>query len=224
MRNISDGPNFSYIADSILDPIHFGFTQSIIRYAELRERFPQADVMMGIGNLTELTEADTSGINAILFGVISELGINNVLATEVSPHACRAIKEADFARRMFYAARQESSLPKGIDDKLLTTHERNPFPYSAEEIAELAAEVKDPSYRVQLSASDINVYNRDGIWKSKDPFEIFGQLKELENDPSHAFYMGVELARAQIALKLGKRYWQDRELNWGVASKDSDEK
>ncbi len=208
-----------YIADSILDPIHFGFTSSILRYHELRQRFPEADIMMGIGNLTELTEADTAGINAILFGIISELGINNVLATEVSPHARSAIREADCARRMFFAAREASSLPKGIDGSLLTTHERYPFPYSAEEIAELASEVKDPSYRIQVSESAINVYNRDGLWKAGDPFEFFEQLAELENDPSHAFYMGVELARAQLALQLGKRYWQDRELNWGAATR-----
>ena len=36
-------------------------------------------------------------------------------------------------------------------------------------------------------------------------------------DASHAFYLGVELARAQIAFQLGKRYVQDRELDWGVA-------
>ena len=58
--------NRPFIADSILDPIHFGFTASIIRYHDLRERFPDVDIMMGVGNLTELTEAETSGINAIL--------------------------------------------------------------------------------------------------------------------------------------------------------------
>ena len=212
-----------FIADTILDPIHFGFTDSVLRYVELRKRFPKAEIMMGIGNLTELTEADTSGINAILFGIISELGINNVLATEVSPHACRAIKEADFARRMLFAAREESSLPKGIDGSLLTTHERYPFPYTSKEISEFADEVKDPSYRIQVSESEINVYNRDGLWQGTEPFEFFNELRELENDPSHAFYMGVELARAQIALQLGKRYWQDRELNWGVATKQKDD-
>jgi hypothetical protein len=41
----------------------------------------------------------------------------------------------------------------------------------------------------------------------------------VENDASHAFYLGVELARAQIAWQLKKRYVQDEELNWGVASK-----
>ena len=38
----------------------------------------------------------------------------------------------------------------------------------------------------------------------------------LENDASHAFYLGVELARAQIAWQLKKRYVQDEELSWGV--------
>ena len=40
---------------------------------------------------------------------------------------------------------------------------------------------------------------------------------ELEEDAAHAFYLGVELARAQIAWQLGKRYAQDEELHWGAA-------
>jgi hypothetical protein len=68
-----------------------------VRYHSLRERYPQAEIMMGVGNLTELTDADTSGINAILMGIISELGIGSILTTEVSPHARRAVREADAA-------------------------------------------------------------------------------------------------------------------------------
>lgn len=215
----------SFIADSILDPIHFGFTESIIRYAELKQRYPHCEIMMGVGNLTELTEADTSGINAILFGIISELEINNVLATQVSPHACSAIREADSARRMYYAAKQQNSLPKGIDSSLLTTHARKPFPYSVDEIAELAGEIRDPSYRIQLSEAGIHVYNRDGMTTAEDPYTLFAQLASLQNDAPHAFYMGVELARAQIAMQLGKRYIQDEELDWGAAvAKSADEK
>ena len=47
-----------------------------------------------------------------------------------------------------------------------------------------------------------------------DPFEFFPQLG-VEEDGSHAFYLGVELARAQIAWQLGKRYVQDQPLDWG---------
>ena len=207
----------SFIVDSILDPIHFGFTDSLARYHALRREYPGIEIMMGIGNLTELTEADTTGINAVLFGIISELHITNVLTTEVSPHARSAVREADRARRIMYAAREEGSLPKGIDPSLLTTHARQPFPYSTEEIEEMAAEVRDPSYRVMVSETGIHVYNRDGILVAKDPFELFPRLDLLQDDAPHAFYMGVELARARIAWQLGKRYRQDEELDWGAA-------
>ena len=88
--------------------------------------FPTSPIMMGIGNLTELTEADTTGINALLMGIASELRVNAVLATEVSLHARTAVREADLARRIMFAARDESSLPKGYDRGLTTTHERKP--------------------------------------------------------------------------------------------------
>jgi len=207
----------NFIADSILDPIHFGFAESIIRYSTLRRRYPDIDIMMGIGNLTELTEADTTGINALLFGLISELHITSVLTTEVSPHARSAVREADRARRLMYAARKDGSLPKGLDTSLLTTHARKPFPYSLEEVQELAREIRDPSYRVQITEAGIHVYNRDGMHTGRDPFALFPQLALLQNDAPHAFYMGVELARAQIAWQLGKRYQQDEELDWGAA-------
>ena len=63
-----------FIADSILDPIHFGFTESIVRYRNLRKRYPEIQMMMGIGNLTELTHADTAGTNALLLGIIFRIG------------------------------------------------------------------------------------------------------------------------------------------------------
>lgn len=206
-----------YLADPILDPIPFGFTASILRYQRLRDRFPTAPIMMGVGNVTELTEADTSGINALLFGICAELDVAAVLTTQVSLHARRAIREADVARRVMHAARYHQMLPKGMTDMLMTTHDKRPFPDTPEEIAANAALVRDPNFRVQVSAEGIHVYNRDGMRPpSTDAFQIWPQLG-LENDGSHAFYMGVELGRAEIAAQLGKRYYQDQPLNWGVA-------
>ena len=206
-----------FIADSILDPVHFGFTASIIRYHALRERYPDIDIMMGTGNLTELTEADTSGVNALLCGVISELDINHVLATEVSPHACSVVRELDLARRIMYAAKQDEGLPKGIHGGLLTGHSRRPFPYDMSEVRELAEQISDPSYRVEVTAEGIHVFNRDGMVTGQGPYQLFPELALLQEDAPHAFYMGVELAKAETALKLGKRYVQDEELDWGVA-------
>jgi dihydropteroate synthase len=206
----------AWIADPILDPIHFGLTESIVRYHTLRQKYPDASMMMGVGNLTELTDADTSGINALLFGIISELKITNVLATEVSPHARRAIKEADIARRMMFAARDDNSLPRDITADLLVSHDRRPFTDTEQEIIQLSENIKDPNYRIKIAPQGVYVFNRDGLIQDTDPFAFYPQL-QVKDDPGHAFYLGVELARAQIAWQLGKRYTQDEELQWGCA-------
>jgi dihydropteroate synthase-like protein len=206
-----------FFADSILDPIPFGFAESIARYLRLARRHPEAPILMGVGNLTELVEADTSGINALLFGLAAEIGVKAVLTTQVSSHARRAVREADIARRVMYAARTLQTLPKGLSGALMTTHGKRPFPDTPGEIAATAAQVRDPNFRVQVSEAGIHVYNRDGLQTVTDPFEAWPGLK-LEGDASHAFYMGTELAKAQIAWQLGKRYVQDRLLQWGVAA------
>jgi hypothetical protein len=41
---------------------------------------------------------------------------------------------------------------------------------------------------------------------------------ELGTDVGHAFYLGVETARAEIAYRLGKRYTQDEPLPFGVVA------
>lgn len=207
----------AFIADPILDPIHFGFTNSIVRYQKLRKKYPEIAIMMGVGNLTELTDADTTGMNALLFGMISELNINAVLATSVSPHACEAVAEADVARRVMFRAQQDKRLPRGYSNGLLGLHDRKPFPYSAQEITEMASQIKDPSFRIMVSEEGVHVYNREGIQHDTDPYRFYPGLN-VQDDASHAFYLGVELARAQIAWQLKKRYVQDELLEWGVAS------
>ncbi len=205
-----------FYADPIVEPIHFGFASSIVRYHELRRTHPDIPVMMGVGNLTELTDADTSGINALLFGIVSELRIGAVLATEVSPHARRAVKEADIARRVMFAAREDNALPRDYSDDLMTTHQRRPFAETPDEIADIASSVRDPNFRIQVSEQGIHIYNRDGMQVHTDPFALYPGLNVAE-DGAHAFYLGVELARAQIAWQLGRRYAQDEELQWGAA-------
>jgi dihydropteroate synthase-like protein len=212
----------AFIVDPILDPLHFGFTQSIVRYHEVRKNHPDIEMMMGVGNITELTHADTAGMNALLLGICSELDINNILATEVSKHACRAIKEADLARRILFAAKEYDTLPKHIDSGLMALHETSPFPYSLDEIKELAEQISDPSYRIQTSAEGVHIFNRDGLHSATDPFELFPKL-QVDTDGGHAFYLGVELARAEIAWQLGKRFTQDQALKWGCATDYAEE-
>ncbi|WP_244816599.1 DUF6513 domain-containing protein [Caballeronia sp. Lep1P3] len=214
--------NRPFLADPILDPIPFGLAASIARYVALRERHADVPIMMGIGNVTELTEADTSGINAVLLGMAAELRVAAVLTTSVSLHARRAVREADVARRVMHAARETQTLPKGMTGDLSALHAKQPFPYSADEIDALAAAVRDPNFRVQVSAQGIHVYNREGHRIATDPFALYPQLR-LEADGGHAFYMGVQLARAEIAWQLGKRFDQDQPLDWGCEVDRPDE-
>lgn len=203
-----------YLVDPILDPIQFGFSESLWRYREVRRRFPSAEMLMGVGNVTELTDADTSGINAILLGIASELRIDHILTTQVSPHARNAVREADLTRRIMHAAAQDNALPRNLDPGLMCLHERSPFPYDREEIEQMAEAIRDPSFRIQVSEAGIHVYNRDGMRMGADPFDLYPQLA-VDHDAGHAFYLGVELARAEVAWTLGKRYIQDQPLRWG---------
>lgn len=204
----------AYLADPILDPLPFGFTASLVRYHELRRRMPDAEILMGTGNISELTDADTAGIHALLLGVMAELNIRALLTTQVSPHCRSAVREIDAARRLMFAAREAQSLPRDFSDALLGLRHRKPYPYQRAEIAAMAAAVKDPSFRIQVSQDGVHIYNRDGLHSATDPFQLWPHLK-LEQEGGHAFYLGVELARAQIAWQLGKRYSQDQELAWG---------
>ncbi|MEJ8838860.1 DUF6513 domain-containing protein [Ramlibacter sp. AN1133] len=205
-----------FLADAILDPIPYGLLASLVRYQRLRQRFPQVAILMGVGNLTELVEADTSGINAVMMGIAAELDASAILTTQVSPHARRAVREADWARRIMHAAVSQQLLPKGLSDQLMTVHAKSPFPDAPEEIAAIASQVRDPNFRVQVSQQGVHVYNREGLHVAQDPFALWPQLR-LQDDASHAFYIGVEVARAQIAWQLGKRYVQDQPLDWGCA-------
>ena len=209
-----------FLLDPILEPIHFGFTESLLRYHVVRRRYPEAGIMMGIGNLTELTDADTTGITAVLMGVVSELGISAVLTTEVSPHARTSVREVDIARRIMWAAKHDGNLPRRYHAGLMALRDRKPFPHTSEEVALTAAAIRDPSFRIQLTREGIHVYNRDGRQLATDPFELWPGLG-VDDDASHAFYLGVELGRAQIAWQLGKRYLQDNELEWGVTVRDA---
>jgi dihydropteroate synthase-like protein len=212
-----DKKDRAYLVDAVLDPINFGFMESLGRYAALRRKRPDAEILMGTGNLTELTDADTTGITAVLLGIASELHIRNVLVVQVSPHTRRTVEEHDLARRIMFASRAEHELPKDYADGLLCLHARRPFPQSPEEITEAAREVRDRNFRIEIADDGIHIYNRDGHHIARDVFDLFPKLG-VEADGAHAFYLGAELARAEIAWRLAKRYAQDEPLDWGVAA------
>tara|TARA_A100001035_G_scaffold44844_1_gene31736 strand:- start:660 stop:2042 length:1383 start_codon:yes stop_codon:yes gene_type:complete len=208
----------NFFADPILDPIHYGFADSVERFVKIRKKFPKIKLFMGTGNLTELTDCDSSGANAIMMGLVSELSINAVLVVQVSEHCKNSIKETDMARKIMYFSKKNQRLPFRVSDELMSMSVRNPKRKSKKEISEIKSMIKDRNYRILLSKKGINIFNNEVDVTGKDPYDFFDKLN-VNDDSSHAFYLGVELARAQIALQLGKNYDQDNELDWGVAFK-----
>lgn len=205
-----------FILDPILDPIHFGFAASIARYVELRAREPEAEIMMGTGNLTELTDADSGGVTAAMLGVCSELHIRHLLTVQVSPHTRRTLQEHDAARRLMFAARADRALPKGYSDALLQLHDRRPYAATPEEIAELARDLRDSNFRIDVTREGVHVFAKRFHHVARDAMSLFPYLG-VEHDGAHAFYLGTELLKAELAFKLGKRYRQDEPLDFGAA-------
>lgn len=207
-----------HIADPVLDPIHFGFMASLERYAQLRRLRPGVEILMGTGNLTELTDADSQGVTALLAGICSELEIRNVLIVQVSPHTRRTVEEHDAARRLMYRAREDGNLPKGYGGNgLLSLHDLLPYTRTPEEIAAAAGAVRDLNFRIEVGGEGVHIYNRDGHHVSVTPLDLYPKL-DMANDAAHAFYLGYELAKAETAWRLAKRYVQDQPLDWGVAA------
>jgi dihydropteroate synthase-like protein len=204
------------ILDPVIEPIHFGFMASLVRYAELRRALPQAEILMGTGNLTELTDADSAGVTAMMLGICSELNVRNLLVVQVSPRTRRTIQEHDAARRIMFAARADGGLPKDYGDALLALHDRRPFANTPNEIAEFAEQVKDDNFRIEVAEDGIHVYHRKGHHVAQDAMSLYPKLG-VAADGAHAFYLGTELMKAEIAWRLGKRYAQDAPLAWGCA-------
>ena len=209
-----------YLIDPILEPIGHGFMASLERYAEVRRRYPGAEMLMDIGNLTELTAADTTGVNALLIAVCQEMGIRSVLTTEVIPWARGAVREVDVARRLMHYAVTRQVIPKGVDDRLVTVKDPAVLTYSEEELRALQAGITDPNFRVFADPGGITVLNNERFIRGTDIQDIFARLQV--NDAAHAFYLGKELARASLAMTLGKTYRQEGALAWGYLTPPDD--
>lgn len=206
--------------DPVLEPIGFGFAQSLGRYLDVRRRYPEAPMMMGIGNLTELTEVDSGAVNALLLGFCQELEIRSVLTTEVINWARTSVRECDVARRLVHYAVTKRSLPKHVDSRLVMLRDPvAPAAHGDEALDRLAAQIKDHSYRLFAENEALHLVTAGLHLREEDPFVLLEKLLATEPrnlDAAHAFYLGYELAKARIALALGKEYRQDESLDWGL--------
>lgn len=202
-----------YRLDPILEPIGFGFAASLARYVEARRRWPDSPMLMGIGNLTELTDVDSAGVNTLLVGFCEEIGVTSVLTTAVINWARSSVIEVDLARRLAHHAVTRKTLPKRVEPRLVILRDDKPVRFGPTTLAEMASRVKDANWRIYAEDGRIYAFNHSHFLVGTDPFVIFEQMGV--DDASHAFYLGHELMKAKTALTLNKNYRQDEALDWG---------
>lgn len=218
-----DRQQVPYRIDPVLEPIGFGFAASLGRYLEARRRWPGAELLMGIGNLTELTDVDSAGVNVLLLGFCQELGIRSVLTTQVINWCRSAVQECDLARRLVRHAVVERTLPKHVEPRLIMLRDPKVRRYAPEEFERLAASIKDHNYRLFAQDGNLHLISAGLHLVSRDAFELWQQLQASNPkhlDPAHAFYLGYELSKAVTALTLNKDYRQDQALDWGMLTQE----
>lgn len=208
--------------DPVIEPIGFGFARSLGRYLAIRDRYPDAEMMMGVGNLTELTDADSAAINVVLLGFCQELGIRSVLTTQVINWARTSVRECELARRLVHFAVQQRSLPKHVEPRLNLLRDPQLLEFGGDELARLAEKIKDRNFRIFAEGGKLHILAAGRHLTGDDPFLLFDDLQTSgrdDIDASHAFYLGYELAKAVTALTLGKQYRQDEALEWGFLTR-----
>jgi dihydropteroate synthase-like protein len=217
-----DKRNVKFRIDPVLAPIGFGFAESLAAYVAARKRYPEVEMMMGIGNLTELTDADSAAINVLLLGFCQELAIRSVLTTEVIHWARSSVRECDLARRLVHYAVSRRVLPKHIEPQLIPLRGEKPLVFAAAQLERLASEIKDNNYRIFAEEDRLHLISAGLHLEGDDPFLLFDDLLSRQRnnvDPKHAFYLGYEMAKAVTALTLDKEYRQDEALEWGFLTR-----
>jgi len=222
------------ILDAIMDPpFSPSFVSSIVSYWLIRNKFTTIPILIGTGNITELVDADTPGINAIMMAIATELGASFVLSTEVSDRCKGVIKELSIASKMMFVAKHKRTYPKSLgmdliflrDKKILDEQkekEEGKIFYAEEEFQYL----NDPKgwFKIYVDRKNEEIivhhkpkYNSlesDIIIKGKDVTKIYRKIVNLGlvSMLDHAAYLGSEIQKAYVALKMKKSYIQDLDL------------
>ncbi|MBO8173894.1 MAG: dihydropteroate synthase-like protein [Thermococcus sp.] len=206
------------IPDLILEHIP-NLARSITAFQLYRERNPNDVLLAGVGNVVELIDADSVGINAVMAGFAKELKISLLLTTEVSPKCRGAVKELRRALDMMLF-----DIPKDLGFDLLILKEKRSekVEYEAKspiiEAREREVRPEDIYFRIFTKENKIWVIAHKGTRQiltivGEEPNAIIDTILEhFQISPRHAFYLGRELERAKTALKLKRSYVQEVEL------------
>jgi len=216
------------IADPILSPVGEGITHSIHDYYRFREIDRSTPLFFGVGNVTELLDADSVGINAVLAGVGMELGVGILFAPEASRKTVGSVNELVKASMMMQLASKRRSPPKDLGIDLFIAKEKRKLDVILIEDSGEAVTVtkkqewaSDPLGYFRIAVKDGMIYLEHNmpeggieVIKGARAKEIIAYLVKTGKVSmiDHAGYLGVELAKAELAIGFKKSYVQDEEI------------
>ncbi len=219
------------IIDPMLLPPLNGLASSLLTFFRSLHTFKEYPHLMGAPNVYELIDADSPGIAAILTSLAVEAGASLILVTESSNKARGVAQEFGIARRMVLRALARRSPPKDVGASLLILKEKRdrsvrPPKLSVREVVvdRYVPPRLDREYFVKIYVDNeekrilADVYTAKGDVvvrvSGRDALSIVRVL--LSEVPGisreHAAYLGYELGKAEIALRLMRSYVQDLPL------------
>lgn len=227
------------IGDMILEPTNI--LESLIAFHNFSMKHPNIPLFVGISNVTELIDADSIGVNALLARLSSEVKASILLATEKSSKASGTVREEVIAAKMMFLAKRRDSVPKdlGIDLLVLKDKRKHEEVYDKELEAcvhlikvnhDSEKITMDPhgEFRILLDRNNEDIIalhfpnsqveKPSNIVKGKTAKSVYTKIIQmgLVTRLDHSAYLGSELAKAEVALKTGKEFIQDNVLFKGL--------
>ncbi|WP_319507401.1 dihydropteroate synthase-like protein [uncultured Methanolobus sp.] len=216
------------IADPVLDPIGHEIAGSLVRYMDFHKQNPDIPIFFGVGNVTELIDADSTGVNATLCGIGADLGASILFTPEYSNKTQGSINELKRASQMMVLSKERQSSPKDLGIDLIEIKEKRRRTDSVLPENFIPAEknkmwILDPKGSIRISIiPDIHGIKEGFILAEHDIASVVGKTArevmdtiikmELVSRMEHAAYLGQELKKAELALRLGRSYSQDDEF------------
>lgn len=209
------------IADPVLDPPLQGLAASLHRYMQFSRRHPGIPLFFGAGNVTELLDADTIGVNALLAAIGAEVGASILFTPEYSAKAAGSVRELATASRMMQLSGRRKTPPKDLGLDLLLLKQKRRLP--EEPLPEQMTEAQPGHVYVLDDLGPFRIFLSRGLIVARNgPVSICGRnARDLVNSLvdlglvgrlDHAAYLGRELQKAETALRLGRDYVQDEPL------------
>ena len=228
------------VADLVVEPLlRPGLVEALKAFQLFHVEEPETPILFGIGNVTELIDADSTGVTATVAALAAEVGSDMLHVPEHSIKNMGGVREAVEASRMMFLAERRGTLPKDLGVDLLVLKEKRwvEEPYTESPEAETVQGYPDREFSpdrkgwfkiaVDRELGEIVAIHYplgedepDVVVRGRDSQMIYQTIirESLVSKLDHAAYLGKELEKAYIALVLGRSYVQERPLFGGLSS------